>query len=524
MKRCFAIVLVVITFLSCIALFDSVRFADPDLFCHLYSGKEIVEERSVPSTDTHSFSVYGEKWIDYEWGMRALFFLMYDWLGPSGLVLFRIAIAILLLTVLFLSAMRLSGSAVISSFALILGAAAFSRYFLFRTQLITFFFLALLVLLLIEIKRGKRAFLFVVPFVFLVWANLHGGFPLGLVIVALFIFSEILPRKEREHANENYRCEVLRHRVKQIMIPLCIFLVSLFITLLNPYGVDLWKGILGTIFGSFTPELSEWKPAYAFPFSLLIWFYIFLIMFAITFIAAKKRISFDLLLFMLLGYLSITKVRFVPLFAIILTPYLAHNLKLIGDRIEQTGKVLMKTGSYALMSLRGVLVAVVLLPLIVKGAQGQLHPHLKIFKTDFYQPVSAVKIMKENGMAGNVMNEYDWGGYIHWEIPQIKIFVDGRSDTVYPKSTTDEWTLFINGREGWSKVPDRYGADVILIRTQQEVNKALQGSGRWKIIYFDNISSLYVDMESSRNALFLKKWLDGHLVIEGISAEDYILE
>ncbi len=232
---------------------------------------------------------------------------------------------------------------------------------------------------------------------------------------------------------------------------------------------------------------------------------------------------FDLLLFLIMAYLSITKVRFVPITAIILMPSLSFYLKeTFGGIISEERRFPIFPYSRQVVSFFIILV-LLSVPILTKIIQGDIHLNGRIYKTDFYQPVAPVKLMKGNGFLGNIMNEYDWGGYIHWELPDCKIFVDGRSDTVYSHEIINRWSYFVNGEEGWKSILEESGADAILIRTSHLVNDILKKLDGWQVIYFDDIASLYMNLESSRNKDFLKKWLNDSLLIEKKSFNDYIL-
>lgn len=511
-----------IIFLVCsvLILIDSNRFADPDLFCHLYSGKEIFEKAKVHKTDTHSFSVYGDPWIDYEWMARVIYFILFKYIGSTGLVFFRLFISLLIFLLIYKNSEHLSGSFSFSIFSVILGAAASYRYFLFRPQLFTFLFLVLLIFILYRYQSdASRREIILFPALFLIWSNLHAGFPMGLLFFGLFIFSLIIGK------SLNGRCGFFGYPIpiKTISFLLFIFLISLLVTLLNPYGINLWKGIFKTVFGTFTPELSEWKPVTEFPFFRLFWFYLFLFFYAISFIISKRKRVFDLFLLLVLGYLSMTKVRFIPITSIIMTPSLSLYLKEAADRVIGKGKkipVLL----YSRQALSFyLLLSVICIPMFTMMLQGKIHLNTFIYKTDFYQPVAPVKLIKGNDFQGNVMNEYDWGGYIHWELPNSRIFVDGRSDTVYPHEIIRKWASFVNGEEGWRRFLEESEADAILIRSSHLVNDQLKELNDWQLIYFDNIASLYINIESPRNAKFLKKWIGNSLLIEKTSFSDHIL-
>src|SRR3989344_7637210 len=46
-------------------------------------------------------------------------------------------------------------------------------------------------------------------------------------------------------------------------------------------------------------------------------------------------------------------------------------------------------------------------------------------KKDGY-PVEAANFLREKGLTNNVLNDYGWGGYLDWQNPDVKVFIDGR--------------------------------------------------------------------------------------------------
>jgi len=41
-------------------------------------------------------------------------------------------------------------------------------------------------------------------------------------------------------------------------------------------------------------------------------------------------------------------------------------------------------------------------------------------------PVDAVNYIKQNPLSGNMFNNFNWGGYLIWQLPEYKTFIDGR--------------------------------------------------------------------------------------------------
>src|ERR1035437_3834662 len=123
--------------------------------------------------DLYSFTTRGKPWMDHEWLSEIPFYLAWRALGARGIFLVTVvAIETILLGILGLTCLE-SGSIkaafVVSFSALFLAGVSFGP----RTLLFGWIFLVLELGLLASFRRG-RDFLWVLPFVFLLWVNTHG--------------------------------------------------------------------------------------------------------------------------------------------------------------------------------------------------------------------------------------------------------------------------------------------------------------------------------------------------------------
>jgi len=72
--------------------------------------------------------------------------------------------------------------------------------------------------------------------------------------------------------------------------------------------------------------------------------------------------------------------------------------------------------------------------------------------------------MQRHGLTGNVLNDFNWGGYLIWHLtPASKVFIDGRYDTVYSITEINDYLLFYFDRPGGSRVLSAYPHDFVLI-------------------------------------------------------------
>src|SRR4051812_1055577 len=69
--------------LAVVVVGDSLRgkISDPDLWWHLRTGALIVQSHHVPTTDSFSYSAYGQPWVAHEWLTEVVFHALFRGFG-----------------------------------------------------------------------------------------------------------------------------------------------------------------------------------------------------------------------------------------------------------------------------------------------------------------------------------------------------------------------------------------------------------------------------------------------------------
>ncbi|HEV2444394.1 MAG TPA: hypothetical protein VGS58_00670, partial [Candidatus Sulfopaludibacter sp.] len=181
----------------------SPEIADPDFWWHLKTGQYLVERRALPVPDPFAFTTTrahdaypGESATRYfnlthEWLAQAVMYLVYAAGGFAGVVLWRAAMLAAFCGAAGWLAYRRCGGyyrALVATFAAAGVAAGFASD---RPFLFTFVLLAATIAIL-EVGRP----LWLLPPIFLLWANCHGGFFLGWVTVAAYAAQSWIRRRD----------------------------------------------------------------------------------------------------------------------------------------------------------------------------------------------------------------------------------------------------------------------------------------------------------------------------------------
>ena len=445
---------------------------DTDLGWHLRYGKHIFENLSVYKTNQIGFYL-----ADYNWAhgyslYQLLAYLLYHLSGLWGLAIINGLIVglIYFFTIRRVKTLHFKLLAIVF---LYLGFFAVTSLG-FRSQLFTILGISVLLHKLTENKFSLSNILTIPP-MFILWANLHGGFVLGLALLLIFTLGKLLTGKR----NEAYFSGL-------------VFLLSAFAGILNPFGTGLYLEAYRHSWYPLDKLIAEWVPP-GNQAILLILITISIITMAMAYqvikgkFLAKKHNIFLGITWMSFTLLSFTARRHLPLFAIssvfFLENLINHNQSPSKESKLKIFSLIIFTG---LIGLR-----LTNLPDLKGGWQ----PLCQTERTSF--PCNGEKYLQSNpDICKNLFNTYEWGGHISWHLPDRKTFIDGRMPT-WPtpegKSPYTIWLEIIQARKGFEKELERYGADCIFISKGTFLDLELKSKTKypWKNIYEDDMSVIW---------------------------------
>jgi hypothetical protein len=173
---------------------------------------------------------------------------------------------------------------------------------------------------------------------------------------------------------------------------------------------------------------------------------------------------------------ALSHVRFLFFAGLILVPILAPRLKLFPPYQREIDKPW----------LNAAIMAVIVGSLILffpSAAQLQQ-------KVDEEYPRAALDFMQRQHLNGRIFNHYVWGGYIEWNAPELKPFIDGRADVFVHKGVFDDFVKATAIEESLD-ILNRYRIDYALLNPNQPLAYLLQHSPEWRPIYTDKVAVLF---------------------------------
>jgi len=481
---------------------------DPDFGYRLTTGQKILSG-TFPKTDPYSYTMPSFLYVEHAWIIAASWAFLYPLISMSGLAAIS---AIVAFAAIIVSSSINFGIKKPKLYKKILGrdmwcfgqipfVLAITTILPFagvRAQVFSWLFVSAFLYILLNEKLWYRFRLFT-PLLFLLWANVHGSWPLGLFILATVTFARSI-------------------RLKKLFLKdILIVLVSFAVTLINPYGIGAWQEVWQSLSDtSIRWRIAEWMPSFLFADLGFISFFSFSVLFV-----AKYRKRFKLEIFLLYVFMLVQAMlsrRHIPLWVLIALPMTSQSIRYLYEevaRIKLGIKRLKELYKYALFGSFGILIF---------WSMFTIKDSLAISEASFY-PVGAVEYLKQNTPENRIFSTYRWGGYLIQHLPEKKVFIYGgmpswRRDNTPESESSDAFTNYrdiLAGELDHKEVFEKYNIDTVLVspptdaespldKLQSKLDNFLTIFGReksdfdfreslkengWETVYEDEISIIY---------------------------------
>jgi hypothetical protein len=481
--------LVLVTVLVLIFLAAARTPVDTDLWWHLRAGEATWTEGQPLLHDPFSFTRLGQLWINHSWLSQVGMFLLFEW---GGYLALGTAVALLAAGMMALVYFQQEGPALLRAFLLILGSAAAAVVWTPRPQTVSLFLFALTGYVLYLYKWRQRDMVWLLVPLFVVWSNLHGGYPLGLMAIGAVIVGEGL-----NHAVGNRGPEVLHWR--QVRKLVLIGLLCAAAVAINPNGIGTWlipfQTVGVTVLQNF---VNEWASPdfHEFAQQPLLWL-MFALLGAVG-LSGRRIDGSDLAAVIVFGMLAFIARRNFGPFALVAVPVLSRHLWVVIQHLR--ARVKAPAGDQegeqkdtARVSRWKKVVNLTLVAFLALIGFGKLyfvtHPAFVEAHLRTTYPAEAVAWMQAQGLDGNLFSEYGWGGYLVWNLRTNPVFVDGRTD-LFGDEIVGEWITVVQAGEGWAAILEQRQVDLVLLDPARPVTSLLSENG-WEELYWDGQAVLF---------------------------------
>lgn len=460
-----------------------VNLPDFDLWARLAVGSIFFQTGSVLTKDIFSYLPTKDLWVDHEWGSGVIFYGFSKIMGNEGIFAVK-ALALLVIFLFIVKTIERKTSRppgifymMFLGFALLPGIGG-----LVRCQIFTYLFFTAWLYLLERLKDNENKFIWLFPVSMLLWANLHGGFLAGIGLVSLYAIGESLNRKN----------------------PLKYFGILILIvpaTLINPYGLELWRFITHAVFLP-RPYITEWEPiSLSGPYHdflgmkihILVGFFVFAFLTVMVGLNKfRERTTPDwtkILLVMTLLYIGIRNQRHTQFFTLAVSALFYDDFVKLWNPLSAGIHLRLKTKYDQFWAALQQNWGYLLLAVIVMSSVPTL-PHRVVVDPRVY-PVGSFEFIRQNRLFGNLATTYNWGSYAFWKLyPQCKVMIDGRYEEVYPQDVYLMAMQLSEHTVHWQEILTKYPTDILVLPKHRYTPADLAVLTDWQIVYTDMVSAV----------------------------------
>jgi hypothetical protein len=440
---------------------------DPGTFWHLRLGREIVGTHDVPRSDVLTYTRDHVAWVDQSWAFDAGLALLVDRGGWTAAIA---ATALGLAWVygsLARGLLRDGFAPVVVVIVTVMAMGVGAVHFLVRPHLLTLaLFLVTLRACQRQHERGGWA-IAIVPPLMIVWANVHGGFLAGPLIV----LTAALGHAVSGPLDPNRRRELGKFAA--------VFLLACVAPLVNPYGLGLYRHVGHLLVSSGVTDLiDEYQPI---PFGkangrVMEW--VVLVLVVVPSLSARRIDRYTLSHTLVWLHLALASIRHAPLFALAAAPALAQTFDGLPLAARNLGKLGRRWSPWPAVVTLGLGLAV--------GAGLRFGGFsLRVW------PLAALPVLDRQPVGVHLFHEQDWGGMIEAECrPSRRAYLDDRFE-LFGRQAILDYVDALAGGPAWDAVRDRERIELVWIRPERGLARRLRADPHWRELHRDGVSVLF---------------------------------
>ncbi len=496
--------------------------ADADIGWQIRTGELILKTHALPRTDPFSSTMQGQPWFAWEWLYDVLLAVLHQAAGLNGVV-WLCALVVAGVFAFLLSELMRRGTGLLLAIFLMLLAEAASTIHLYARPHIASWVFSLLWFVVLErwegwdsAERGRlpRWIFWFFPLSMLLWVNLHGGWLLGMALLAVYCFAAFVESLRSPDAFARIRAA---HRSRAMA---WAWIAAAAASLVNPFGWRLhWhiyryltdRYLMDRIDEFHSPDFHGWAQRC---------FAAILLLLVIGLAGNRKKVRLsELLVALLATYAAFYSTRNLPvssmLLALIAGPILWQSFVALADqpgawRWLRAGAGVVSKFSERMgaqeMELRGHLWPVVsvalALAICLRGGNVGSHSVIRAQFDPQKMPAGAVNFLEGEWRDGAgtepIFSTDSWGGYLIYRMyPARKVVFDDRHD-LYGAGRIREYLTLARAEAGWRNVIDG-GGDGVPIRTSPIrtilfpagstlVNLLREVPMEWRVVYEDKVA------------------------------------
>jgi hypothetical protein len=444
------------------------KISTVDLAYQLRAGAEILASGRVPTADSWTFTMAGQPWFDQQWGAQVVLRAVESVGGWIGLAASRALLVGAIFGGTTLIAVRrgldVRTAAILSLLAFVVAAPALAL----RPQLLGMVCFVGVLLLVVGRREHPRR-LWLAPVIVTVWANLHGSFFLGPLVVGLAAFEDLYDR---------------RPEARQTLI---IAAVSVFTACLTPFGPFVWVYATGlSTNAGVTARVTEWQPTSIRDVPGLLFFASALAI--VTLMArSERRVPWPTLawlgVFFLIGVYAQRGVAWWPIAAV----------AAVAGTLVPPIPLRSRSQTVTMRRLNALVAGVLVLACLLALPSGRQAVPGAGVPADVVEPAppGVTATLRDLSAPGDrVFNPQTWGSWFEYALPTVLVAVDSRTE-LFTREVWDRYEQVAAGVEGWDDQLEAWGVRFVVTLPKDIAFSDRLVTAGWRELYRDVDGAVY---------------------------------
>jgi hypothetical protein len=335
--------------------------------------------------------------------------------------------------------------------------------------------------ILLAVRRGESAKkLWLLPLIFVAWANIHIQFVYGLGLLGVFACEPIVTRVLGLASKDDTHKAFARAKYCWFAMGACLLA-----TFVNPYGPKLYSTVT---------EYMHQPKSYALVMELKAMTFrqpehyvaAFLAMCAALAIGwRRERRPLWPMLLAASAFVAFRSVKEIWFLSVIATCAIADGwtpLPVVRERIVVAREVWRN---------RVFVGAGVLAALLLAYRHYDVSNDWIAMQVAGSFPEASVRYIEQHHLPGPLYNDFTWGGYLIWRLPQMRVANDGRTNVHGDARVEQDWKVW-NGKAGWESDPELLAANLILADKKYALTELLKRDRRFRLVFEDKDAAVFV--------------------------------
>ncbi len=439
-----------------------------DLAYGVRAGQLVIGGGGIPRVDAFTFTAAGLPWVDQQWLAHVVFGEAFSLGGWAGLHVLWVGVVAATVGLIARAAFVAGAGLRTAVFVALVGFLVAAQGIGLRAQALGLLCLAAL-LLVVAGRRGRPLGLWLAVPLLALWANLHGSFVVGLVLLAATAVDD---RRDRSAARRD----------------LGVLAAAAIATLANPYGVDAWRYVasIGTD-PTISTFVTEWRhtdplqPAGAAFYASIA---AAVVVVAVAARRARRPDVGSLLWLGILAALGAWALRAVAWWGIGAVPVIAVAVGRWTEPATDRSAPVPAIGRPGARPLS----AAVAVPRRWRSRSGSPWP-LPAERRLLDAPVGLADATRSIAASHPGLRVFDaerWGSWLELQVPGASYFADSRIELI-PASAWQDYVAVSGAQPGWEAILDRWKVDALVLSSgdQPGLVAAVDTSAAWRVVHRD---------------------------------------